>query len=291
MELVQGGSVRELLDKQGPFSWQETVTIGRQLASALQHAHNHGVIHRDIKPSNLLLTTAGELKLSDFGIAHDLHAADLTESGLTVGSHLYMSPEQITGNRRISGQTDLYSTGCVLYEMLSGSPPFRGEHFAELFERHLHDPPPSLRDAAINCPQELDSLIQNLLAKRPGDRPFNARSVQGELMRIAEAAQQSEAADRDSVSTTMATPHEPGRSPQRSRTRPEGAVTAGEGVASDVAAGDVAASDVFAIGKAELVSRIKQHELVAGVNSSWMKVALLFSWILIAILVFWVIFR
>ncbi len=88
MELVQGGSVRELLRKQGPYSWQEAVTIGRQLASALQHAHNHGVIHRDVKPSNLLLTTSGDLKLSDFGIAHDLHAADLTESGLTVGSHL-----------------------------------------------------------------------------------------------------------------------------------------------------------------------------------------------------------
>ena len=125
MELVRGGTVKDLLERQRSFAWPVVVELSRQICSALQHAHNHGVIHRDLKPGNLFLRRDGELKLGDFGIARDLHSTDLTSSGMTVGTHAYMSPEQITGDQSISGKADLYALGCCIFEMLTGQKGFR----------------------------------------------------------------------------------------------------------------------------------------------------------------------
>ena len=186
MELVKGGTVKELIEKQGRLSWEVVVDIARQLCSALQCAHNHGVIHRDLKPGNLFLTTSAIVKLGDFGIARDTTAADLTSSGLTVGTHAYMSPEQITGDSHLSGKTDLYALGCCLYEMLTGQKPFRGEHFAQLFEQHLKAEPPHVRDSVSECPEELDAMIVHLLQKDAERRPFNARQVQATMLQIGE---------------------------------------------------------------------------------------------------------
>ncbi|MEM9587658.1 MAG: serine/threonine-protein kinase, partial [Planctomycetota bacterium] len=162
------------------------VDIGRQICSALQFAHNHGVIHRDLKPGNLFLTRDAEIKLGDFGIARDVNAGDLTADGLTVGTHAYMSPEQITGDTLISGKTDLYALGCCLFEMVSGRKPFLGDNFAQLFEQHLRVPPPKASSAVGDCPPELDEVIDQLMAKSPDDRPFNARHVQGCMLQIGE---------------------------------------------------------------------------------------------------------
>ncbi|WP_413432085.1 serine/threonine protein kinase [Crateriforma spongiae] len=186
MELVDGGTVKDLLESNGPLPWPSVVDVTRQICSALQYAHNHGVIHRDLKPGNLFLTTDAVVKLGDFGIARDLHSADLTSSGLTVGTHAYMSPEQITGDALISGKTDLYALGCCVMEMLTGRKPFLGENFAQLFEQHLRAAPPRARDLVGDCPPELDEVINELLAKDPEDRPFNARSVQGVMLEIGE---------------------------------------------------------------------------------------------------------
>ncbi len=186
MELVDGGTVRELLETRGLFPWPVVVELARQICSALQYAHNHGVIHRDLKPGNLFLTREGELKLGDFGIARDLHNADLTSTGMTVGTHAYMAPEQITGDASISGKADLYALGCCLYEMLTGRKTFNGENFAQLFEQHLRTPPPRVRDLVPTCPQELDDIVNDLLAKRPEDRPFNARKVQAMMLQLDE---------------------------------------------------------------------------------------------------------
>ncbi len=186
MELVDGGTVKDLLTSSGPFPWQVVVDVTRQICSALQCAHNHGVIHRDLKPGNLFLTRQAQVKLGDFGIARDVTSSDLTDQGLTVGTHAYMSPEQITGDAMISGKADLYALGCCLFEMLSGRKPFLGDNFAQLFEQHLRAEPPHISNLVGDCPKELDEIICHLLAKRPEDRPFNSRQVQGVMLEIGE---------------------------------------------------------------------------------------------------------
>lgn len=184
MELVDGGTVKDLLETRGVFQWPVVVELTRQICSALQCAHNHGVIHRDLKPGNLFLNRDGELKLGDFGIARDQNHSDLTSTGMTVGTHAYMSPEQITGDATISGQADLYALGCCVFEMMVGRKVFQGENFAQLFEQHLRAEPERVRTFVPECPPKLDEIVAQLLAKRPEDRPFNARAVQGVMLEL-----------------------------------------------------------------------------------------------------------
>lgn len=184
MELVEGGSFRDLLASNGALSWQVVVSAASQICSALQCAHNHGIIHRDLKPGNLFLARDGTIKLGDFGIARDVSASDLTAEGLTVGTHAYMAPEQITGDASISGKADLYALGCCLYEMLTGQKPYIADTFPQLFEQHLRAEPPRASRIIPQCPQELDDVIVQLLAKKPDQRPFNAREVQGKMLQI-----------------------------------------------------------------------------------------------------------
>ncbi|MBL6723986.1 MAG: serine/threonine protein kinase [Rubripirellula sp.] len=186
MERLDGGTVKDLLQACHAMRWPLVVEIARQICSALQFAHNHGVIHRDLKPSNLFLTRDAQVKLGDFGIARDLHSADITSSGMTVGTHAYMAPEQITGDENVSGKADLYSLGCCLFEMLTGRTPFQGEHFAQLFEQHLRKPAPRIKEFLPGCPPALDEIIAKLLAKSPDDRPFNARQVQAVMLQLDE---------------------------------------------------------------------------------------------------------
>lgn len=181
MELVSGGTLKEVLSAHGRITWQEAAECGRQIAAALQHAHNHGIVHRDLKPGNVFLMPNGQVKLGDFGIARDLMATDITEAGLTVGTYAYMAPEIVKGERNITGNVDLYALGCLLYEMIAGRTPFVGDNFAQIFEQHLKSEPTSLRELDISCPAALENLIAQLLAKNPEDRPFNARTVQGIL--------------------------------------------------------------------------------------------------------------
>ena len=184
MEIVDGGTVKGLLQIKGAFDWPIVVEVTRQICSALQYAHNNGVIHRDLKPSNLFLTKSAEIKLGDFGIARDLDRSDITASGMTVGTHAYMAPEQITGDEAVSGKADLYSLGCCLFEMLVGRTPFQGDNFAQLFEQHLRTDAPSVRDFSSSCPPKLDAIVSRLLEKNPEDRPFNARQVQALMLQL-----------------------------------------------------------------------------------------------------------
>ncbi|MCC9654756.1 serine/threonine protein kinase [Rhodopirellula sp. JC737] len=186
MERVDGGTIKDLLETNGALAWPVVVDVARQVCSALQCAHNHGVIHRDLKPGNLFLTRDAQVKLGDFGIARDQYSSDLTSQGLTVGTHAYMAPEQITGDESISGKADLYALGCVLFEMLSNRKVFAGENFAQLFEQHLRTKAPSISSLVADLPPELDQVIAECLEKSPDDRPFNARSVQGVMIQIGE---------------------------------------------------------------------------------------------------------
>jgi eukaryotic-like serine/threonine-protein kinase len=181
MQLLDHGNLKERIKKDGPLSWPQTATYAAQIASALQHAHNHGIIHRDLKTSNLFFDHDGRLLLGDFGIARDTHDADITDTGVAMGTYAYMSPEQICGDQPVTGHSDLYSLGCVMYEMLTGKPPFTGANFAQVWHKHLHEPPPGLRASGIECPEWLEAIIMKLLEKKPAKRPFNARSVQGYL--------------------------------------------------------------------------------------------------------------
>jgi serine/threonine protein kinase len=179
MELLDRGSLKDRLREGGPLPWGEAAAYLDQIASALQHAHNHGIIHRDLKPSNLFFATDGRIVLGDFGVAHDVHDPEATDPQATVGTYAYMAPEQIDPDGRISGQCDLYALGCVAYEMLTGKPPFTGANFAQVWDQHLHAAPKSLRAAGVDCPEWLDHLVMQLLEKEPFKRPFNARAVQG----------------------------------------------------------------------------------------------------------------
>ncbi len=190
MELIDGGSLHDILKKKRRLSWDQAVQVGRQLCAALEVAHNAGIIHRDLKPANLFVTKKGKIKLGDFGIARDTEATALTAAGKTVGTYAYMAPEQIQGNVAISKKTDLYATGCLLYELLTGETPFVAENPAEMLMQHLNDDPYNVREKIPECPLALDGLIERLLAKSADDRPYDALAVHTELTEILRKAQE-----------------------------------------------------------------------------------------------------
>lgn len=177
MEYMDGGSLDTVLQRKGQLSWEQTVRIGLQLCSALEHAHNHGIIHRDLKPGNLFISKKGRLRLGDFGIARDTDATALTAAGKTVGTYAYMAPEQIHGKHPIGPKTDLYALGCLLYQFLTGSVPFPGDNAAEMFMKHLNEKPESVCERNLDCPIWLDRVVQRLLEKEPEDRPYDALAV------------------------------------------------------------------------------------------------------------------
>ncbi|MEJ2312516.1 MAG: serine/threonine-protein kinase, partial [Gemmatimonadales bacterium] len=149
MPFVEGESLRERLERDGALPEREAVQIAREVAGALGYAHGLDVVHRDIKPGNILLS-GGHAVISDFGIALALSAADetrFTETGLSLGTPAYMSPEQVGLAEEVDGRSDIYSLGCVLYEMLTGEPPFDSISAQRVLTAHLTDVPPDLREA------------------------------------------------------------------------------------------------------------------------------------------------
>ena len=177
MEFVPGTTLEDILKHRGAMPWPEVVDLGIQLCNALEYAHEHGVVHRDLKPSNLMISEAGQLKLTDFGIAKDLDATALTAPGRTVGTAAYMAPEQIRGAPAVSHKTDLYALGVVLYQMLTGDVPFSGQTAVVMMHRHLTDTVPRPSTKVLDIPLELDNLIVRMMAKDPPDRPWDAIAV------------------------------------------------------------------------------------------------------------------
>jgi serine/threonine-protein kinase len=192
MEFVRGKTLENWLGEHGPVPWREVVELGIQICDALQYAHDHGVVHRDLKPSNLMITEDGKVKLTDFGIAKDLDATALTATGRTLGTAAYMAPEQIRGTPEISHKTDLYALGIVFYQMLTGRLPFEGSSAVVLMHGHLNEPAPRPSSKVTEIPKELDTLVFQLMAKNPSDRPWDAAAVGLVLNKIRERASRGE---------------------------------------------------------------------------------------------------
>src|SRR5262245_20520202 len=169
---VRGESLRERLWNDSRLEVKEALAITRQIAGAIDYAHRHGVIHRDIKPENVLLFE-GEAMLADFGIALAVQEAGdkrLTQTGVSLGTPQYMSPEQAGGERHLSGRSDLYSLAAVLYEMLAGQPPHTGATEQEVLANLIAEQPARLRALRDAVPPEIDAAVARGLAKYPGDR-------------------------------------------------------------------------------------------------------------------------
>jgi serine/threonine-protein kinase len=187
MQLVNGKSLRQLLDEQKRLSPDLTMHIGACVASALDCAHRANLVHRDVKPGNILITPDGRVLLTDFGIAKGLSGGaddDLTSPNVMMGTAKYLSPEQVRG-RKLDGRADLYSLGLVLYECLAGRVPFLGETDADTALARLNRDPTDLTRLRPTLPLGLAPLIHRLLSRRPDDRPAGGGEVRAELQRIA----------------------------------------------------------------------------------------------------------
>ena len=172
MPYVEGESLRDKLEREKQLSVEDALGITRQVASALGYAHARNVVHRDIKPENILLHE-GEAMVSDFGIALAVSAAAgerLTQTGIAVGTPAYMSPEQATSERGVDARSDVYSLGCVLYEMLAGEPPYTGPTAQALITKRLVDPVPAVRRLRAAVPVGVEHALTKALAKVPADR-------------------------------------------------------------------------------------------------------------------------
>ncbi|HEX6314357.1 MAG TPA: serine/threonine-protein kinase, partial [Gemmatimonadaceae bacterium] len=172
MPLVSGESLRQRMRREAQLGVPDALAIVRDVAAALTHAHNAGVVHRDIKPENILLS-GGKALVTDFGIARAVNSAGdqvLTELGVALGTPAYMSPEQAGGSDVVDGRADIYALGCVLYEMLAGEPPFSGRTAQALLARHLHETPPSLSVVRPTVTHDLQQAVERALAKVPADR-------------------------------------------------------------------------------------------------------------------------
>jgi eukaryotic-like serine/threonine-protein kinase len=183
MELVDGTTLARLLKNDGPVTAAKAVEVGVQVAEALACAHAHGVVHRDVKPANILLREDGHVKVADFGIAKAGAGGDLTRTGVVMGTAKYLSPEQVSGNPADAG-SDIYALGIVLYEMLSGTPPFIGDTELSTAVARLTAAPGSLRDRRPDIPRSLEAVVLRSLARDPEARYRSAEELRASLLAV-----------------------------------------------------------------------------------------------------------
>ena len=183
MEYVPGGTLKERIERRGPFGARETAAVGAQIADALGAAHGRGVIHRDIKPQNVLVTASGDLKVTDFGIAMASSAVTSSASGAIFGTAGYISPEQAMGEP-VGPQSDLYSLGVILYEMLTGELPFTADNSIAVCMKHVTEPLRPPKQLNPDIPEGMDALVVMLLAKHPAGRYANAMALLADLERV-----------------------------------------------------------------------------------------------------------
>ena len=180
MEYVEGKHLKQLLKKRGKLTIPEVVDIGLQITAGLAVAHDSFIIHRDIKPQNILILDNGLIKITDFGIAVAMNSTQLTQTNSVMGSVHYLPPEQASG-KGATLQSDIYSIGIMLYELLTGKLPFKGDNAVEIALKHLKDPFPSIREELPDIPQALENIIIRATAKNPKNRYADAREMHEDL--------------------------------------------------------------------------------------------------------------
>ena len=180
MEIVEGHTIRDLLINAEAPGPEQALIIVSGVLEALAYSHQHGIVHRDIKPANVIITHSGAVKVMDFGIARALHGAQstMTQTGMVMGTPQYLSPEQALG-KAVDHRSDLYATGCLLYELLALRPPFTGETPLSVVYQHVQDIPMPPSEVSGEVPPELDGLVMRALAKDPDDRFQTAEEMRG----------------------------------------------------------------------------------------------------------------
>src|SRR5690242_4529572 len=169
-EYVEGENLKQLVERSGPLSVDRTLELGIQIADALAFAHAHGLVHRDVKPQNVLIDSAGDAKVTDFGIARSLDVEEgVTQTGTVLGTSNYLSPEQASG-KPVTPATDVYSLGVVLFELLTAEVPFPGENFVAVAMKHINEPPPDLTERRPDVPLRLVAAVEKALEKDPARR-------------------------------------------------------------------------------------------------------------------------
>ena len=180
-EYVEGETLKDLINRSGPLPVRHALELALQVARGLAFAHQFGLVHRDVKPQNVLLNGDGQAKVTDFGIARSLDVEHgVTQTGTVLGTSNYIAPEQASGER-VDQQSDIYSLGVVVYELLTGEVPFTGDNFVAVAMKHMSEPPPPVRDRRPDVPARLAAAIDRTLAKDPADRFQTMAELEAEL--------------------------------------------------------------------------------------------------------------
>src|SRR5882762_6894595 len=184
MEFVDGRTLRDIVKTEGPLPGQRAMEIMADVCAALDFSHRHGIVHRDVKPANVMITKNGAVKVMDFGIARAVTdgQAAVTQTAAVIGTAQYLSPEQARGEQ-VDARSDVYAAGCVLYELLTGEPPFTGDSPVAVAYQHVREDPKPPSSVNPRVPPQLDAIVLKALAKNPINRYQSSAEMRGDLVR------------------------------------------------------------------------------------------------------------
>jgi serine/threonine-protein kinase len=185
MEYVDGRTLRDIVKTQGPLTGKRAMEVMADVCAALDFSHRHGIIHRDVKPANIMITKTGAVKVMDFGIARAIHdgQAAVTQTAAVIGTAQYLSPEQARGEA-VDARSDVYAAGCVLFELMTGQPPFTGDSPVAVAYQHVREEPPSPSSVNPQVTPALDSIVLKAMAKGPANRYQSAAEMRADLVRV-----------------------------------------------------------------------------------------------------------
>ena len=185
MEFVDGRTLRDIVKTQGPLSGKRAMEVMADVSAALDFSHRHGIVHRDVKPANVMITKSGAVKVMDFGIARALHdgQAAVTQTAAVIGTAQYLSPEQARGES-VDARSDVYAAGCVLFELLTGEPPFTGDSPVAVAYQHVREDPKAPSQLNPKVSPQLDAIVLKAMSKGPANRYQSAAEMRGDLVRV-----------------------------------------------------------------------------------------------------------